>query len=321
MGDKDVVMDEGLAADEARLSRARAVDDVDWPGPRGPQQVLHTDEVSVTLTPHDAGRISSITAFGHEILRQYQPGMRVFQYGAFPMTPWVGRIGGGLLYSQGRTYQLPLNQPPFSIHGLGRLGEWTTDEVIDSGAEQKASISLDLSPWWPWQATTSMSVEVKQASVRISETLAVSPDAATPGAGQESDSFPGQLGLHPWFRRHLNDDDSDDEASLEFYPDWQAQRGANGLPTGRRIAPMPAPWDDTFGFFPTLAATLVWEDLEMHISTSHSYATVFSHLKDAICVEPQTSIPNALNAAPGVDVVSRDRPLTLVTDLTFFSTK
>ncbi|MCI1984641.1 MAG: hypothetical protein LKJ47_07755 [Bifidobacteriaceae bacterium] len=316
MSDKDVVIDKDLIEDNERIARAKVVDDVDWPGPRGPQQELHTDEVSLTVTPHDAGRISSIKAFGHEILRQYQPGMRVFQYGAFPMTPWVGRIGGGLLYSKGRTYQLPLNQPPFSIHGLGRLGEWATDEVIDTPEEQKASFSLDLSPWWPWQATTSMSVEVKKASVRITETLA----AATPASGKAED-FPGQLGLHPWFRRHLNDDESDEEASLEFYPDWQAQRGANGLPTGRRIAPMPAPWDDTFGFFPTLAATLVWEDLEMHISTSHSYATVFSHPKDAICVEPQTSIPNAVNAAPGVDVVSPDRPLTLVTDLTFFSTK
>ncbi|MCI1914287.1 MAG: hypothetical protein LKJ05_00940 [Bifidobacteriaceae bacterium] len=310
MNDKDVVTDNDLSEDAARLSRAKKVDDVEWPGPKGPQQVLSTDEVSVTITPHDAGRISSITAFGHEILRQYQPGMRVFQYGAFPMTPWVGRIGGGLLYSKGMTYQLPLNQPPFSIHGLGRLGEWSTDEVVTTADEQKASFSLDLSPWWPWSATTSMSVEARRNSVRITETLAT-----------DGEDFPGQLGLHPWFRRHLNDDASDQEVSLQFYPDWQAQRGENGLPTGRRIAPTPAPWDDTFGFFPTLAATLVWEDMEMHISTSHSYATVFSVPKDALCVEPQTSVPNALNAAPGIDRVSAARPLTLVTDLTFFSTK
>lgn len=296
MADKDVV----AAAQEA----AQKVDSKPWPGPRGPVVTVGTHQVQVSVSPHDAGRISSIKAFGNEILRQYKPGMKVFQYGAFPMVPWAGRLGGGLLYFDGLTHQLPVNEAPHALHGLGRLSDWSTDSTADTAA----SFSLDISPWWPWKARAELSVEVKESTVRITEILS-----------SKTDTFPGQLGLHPWFNRHLAQ--TDEPVSLEFYPEWEAEKGANKLPTGRRIPPLKGPWDDCFGFFPTMSANLVWHDVEMHITSSHAYATVFSVPQDAVCMEPQTSVPNALNFAPESNIVGPDRPLKLVTDLTFFSTK
>lgn len=288
------------------MERAAVVDTSPWPGPHGHEYTVSTDDLSVTVMPADAGRICSITAFGHEILRQYEPGMKVFQYGAFPMTPWAGRLGGGLLYSEGLTYQMPVNQSPHALHGLGRLKEWT----LDSAEEDRLDLSMSLDPWWPWPASTSMRVEVKANSLRITQRVET-----------VKDSFPAQLGLHPWFRRHLEQDSSDTEVSLDFSPEWQAEKGTNKLPTGRRIPPLEGPWDDCFGFFPTFSANLIWEELEVHLSSSHSYATVFSEPQDALCVEPQTSVPNVLNSAPGTSMVTPGRPLELVSDLTFFSRK
>lgn len=302
----------------AALERAAQRDARDWEGPNGPVCTVGSGDVTISVTPHDAGRISSIKAFGHELLLQYEPGMKVFHYGAFPMTPWVGRVGGGLLYSQGLTYQLPMNRPPYSMHGLGRLEKWS---VVEQSANS-VTVRFDLSAWWPWKAYSDFSVSVSATSAQITQTV-VSQESGS--QSQEGDSagaaFPAQLGLHPWFRRHLAERASDSPVRIDFAPDWQAEKGGNGLPTGRRITPLEGPWDDTFGWDATMAAGLVWDDVELRMVSDCSYATVFNELEPAVCVEPQTSVPNALNVEPGQHMVSPGKPLVLTTNLSFATSR
>jgi aldose 1-epimerase len=270
-----------------------------WDGPRG-QRVHFGGEgpVAVEVCPADGCRIVSLRAFGRELLRQWSPGRAVYQYGAFPMVPWVGRLGGGLLYWQGRTYQMPVNNAPHALHGFGCFGSWT---VLDNGG-----FGCDLGEWWPWPATAGFRVAVEGATVRLTQTVTAGPQ-----------SFPAQLGLHPWFRRHIDEDEADGAARVTMTPAWQAQRGANGLPTGVRIPPQPEPWDDCFGFDSGMSCRIDWDEVTMRMESSAPCATVFSVPEDAVCVEPQTSVPNVLNSDPAATVVEAGQTLTLETTLTF----
>lgn len=51
------------------------------------------------------------------------------------------------------------------------------------------------------------------------------------------DSFPAQVGWHPWFNRNLGRED----VQVDFTPAWQEERGEDHLPTGHRIEPKPSP--------------------------------------------------------------------------------
>ena len=78
-----------------------------WPGPRGELVRLTSDAVESIIAPADGCRLVSLRAFGHELLRQWDPERRAFQYGSFPMIPWVGRLDCGIL-----RYQLNLDVAP-----------------------------------------------------------------------------------------------------------------------------------------------------------------------------------------------------------------
>jgi aldose 1-epimerase len=135
------------------------------------------------------------------------------------------------------------------------------------------------------------------------------------------DSFPAQVGWHPWFLRHLAGPDTgaDAEAGAEpeggreragtatadagvaisFTPEWQEERGADHLPTGRRLAPGPGPWDDCFGMPGGVDVTLTWpERLELKITSRSEWVVVYDEQPEAVCVEPQSGPPDGLNTLP-----------------------
>ncbi|MBA1681993.1 hypothetical protein G9H42_31460, partial [Escherichia coli] len=74
--------------------------------------------IHLQIYPHDGARITSLKAFGSEVLRQWQPQRRAFQYGCFPMVPWAGRLGNATLNAGGQCYSLPANKPPHALHGM-----------------------------------------------------------------------------------------------------------------------------------------------------------------------------------------------------------
>ncbi len=67
--------------------------DAPWPGPVGELVTLEKGNIHLQIYPHDGLGITSLKAFGSEVLRQWQPQRRAFQYGCFPMV-LVGRATG-----------------------------------------------------------------------------------------------------------------------------------------------------------------------------------------------------------------------------------
>jgi aldose 1-epimerase len=120
--------------------------------------------------------------------------------------------------------------------------------------------------------------------------------------------MPAVLGWHPWFLRHAAPS-MDGEAGLELEFDAQTmyERDGDGIPTGALVAPKPRPWDDCFTGL-RRPPVLRWPGfLELEISSTCPDWVVYDERDDAICVEPQTGPPDALNLRPTVVRPGRPR--------------
>ncbi|WP_086710082.1 aldose epimerase [Streptomyces antimycoticus] len=237
---------------------------------------LTAGDAELTVSPENGCRIGSLRIGGTELLRQ---GPR---FGAFPMVPWCGRTGLGRFRNGGQTHQLPINSPPHAIHGTGRNVAWSPVRTSQSSA----AFTYDLADPWPYEG-------------RVTQTFELSPDSATVtmSVETEGDSFPAQAGWHPWFLRNLGDDGAD--AEIAFDAAWQEERGEDHLPTGRRIAPKPGPWDDCFGMPQGVDVTLTWPgQLELKVTSRTEWVVVYDEQAEAVCVEPQSGPPNGLNLLP-----------------------
>ncbi|MET7289855.1 aldose 1-epimerase [Streptomyces sp. NPDC005573] len=228
----------------------------------------------VTVRPGNGGRIGGLRIDGMELLRQGE------RYGCFPMVPWCGRIRDGRFLDGGAVRQMPLNSPPHAIHGTARNGAWRTART----SKDEAVLTYDLIEPWPHPA-------------RVTQVVALAEDSLTLTMSVETygDSFPAQIGWHPWFNRSLGGED----ARLDFTPAWQEERGSDHLPTGRRVDPRPGPWDDCFGMPDGVDVTVTWPgQLELRVGSREEWVVVYDEQAEAVCVEPQTGPPNGLNTLP-----------------------
>ncbi|MFI6687456.1 aldose 1-epimerase [Streptomyces sp. NPDC050485] len=245
----------------------------------------------LTVDPGNGCRISSLRIDGTEVLRQGE------KYGCFPMVPWCGRVENGQFRDGGEKYQLPLNAAPHAIHGTGRDTAWKTVRV----SETEAVFTYELAEPWPYTGT-------------VTQIFELTPDALTVRMGVETydNSFPAQAGWHPWFRREIDGS----RVELAFAPAWQEERGDDHLPTGRRIEPLPGPWDDCFGMPDGVDVTLTWpERLELKVTSRTEWVVVYDEQHEAVCVEPQSGPPNGLNTLPRL--VTPIDPLELATTWTW----
>ncbi|MFB7269684.1 aldose 1-epimerase [Streptomyces sp. NPDC056244] len=252
---------------------------------------LAAGDAELTITPANGCRIGSLRIGGTELLRQ---GAR---YGCFPMVPWCGRIEHGQFRNGGVVHQMPLNSPPHAIHGTGRDTAWRTARA--GGGE--AAFTYDLVDPWPY-------------SGRVTQTFELTEDSLSLALGVETydTSFPAQAGWHPWFLRTLNGS----EARIDFAPAWQEERGADHLPTGRRVPPRPGPWDDCFGMPDGVAVTLTWPgELELKVTSRAEWVVVYDEQAEAVCVEPQSGPPNGLNSLPRL--VTPVEPLEITANWTW----
>ncbi|GAA3152845.1 aldose 1-epimerase [Streptomyces rameus] len=235
---------------------------------------LTAGDAEVRVSPGNGGRISGLKVDSLELLRQGQ------RYGCFPMVPWCGRIRDGRFLDGGTVRQMPLNSPPHAIHGTARDGDWRTARV----SANEAVITHELTDPWPHPG-------------RVTQVVTLAEDALTLTMSVETydDSFPAQLGWHPWFNRDLGGSG----AQLDFKPAWQEERGDDHLPTGNRIDPKPGPWDDCFGMPGGVDVTLTWPGrLELKVTSREEWVVVYDEQAEAVCVEPQTGPPNGLNTLP-----------------------
>ncbi|GAA3055549.1 hypothetical protein GCM10020000_42340 [Streptomyces olivoverticillatus] len=201
---------------------------------------LSAGDTEVTVDPAGGGQLSSLRVGGIELLRQGE------HYGSFPMVPWCGRIELGRFRTGGDIHQMPVNAAPHAIHGTGRDTAWRTvrTSADESGRSTSAAFTYDLAEPWPYSGRVTQLVELAEDSLTL-----------TMGVETYDDSFPAQIGWHPWFRRNLG---TGKDVEIDFRPAWQEERGADHLPTGRRIEALPGPWDDCFGMPEGVDVTLTW---------------------------------------------------------------
>ncbi|WP_419996732.1 aldose 1-epimerase [Streptomyces boninensis] len=238
---------------------------------------LTAGDAELTVNPDNGCRIESLRVGGVELLRQGA------KYGCFPMVPFCGRIENGQFLSGGVRHQMPLNAPPHASHGTGRNVPWRVREADG----RRAAFDYALGDPWPYAGTVTQSFELAEDGGSLTVFM---------GVETAGDSFPAQVGWHPWFLRNLG---SGGDVEIAFDAEWQEERGADHLPTGKRIAPLPSPWDDCFGMPAGVDVTLTWPDaLELKVTSREEWVVVYDEQAEAVCVEPQTGPPNGLNTMP-----------------------
>ena len=125
--------------------------------------------------------------------------------------------------------------------------------------------------------------------------------------------MPASIGWHPWFRRRPQRVDGSgadaalEPVELELEAGAMFRRDATGIATTELVTPPPGPWDDCFTDLQR-PPILRWPGfLELTIESACPSWVVYTMPTDAICVEPQTAPPDALNRSPFV--VAPGRPL------------
>jgi aldose 1-epimerase len=202
------------------------------------------------------------------------------------MVPYAGRVRDGRFTFAGRTYRLPRTMPPHAINGTVLDRRW---KVVGDN-----TISAELGPDWPFAGRVVQRFELAgdHLAFRL-ELLADQP-------------MPASIGWHPWFARQLAGVAAPVE--LEFEAGAMYVRDAAGIATSRLVVPPPAgPWDDCFTDV-RRPPVLRWPGfLELTIESDCPDWVVYTVPDDAVCVEPQTAAPDALNTDP--TVIEPGRPL------------
>jgi galactose mutarotase-like enzyme len=234
---------------------------------------LTAGDAVVQVDPDVGGRLVSWCVGDLELLggRSRVPE----EYGCYPMAPWPGRLRDNRIEVGGASHAFPPTYAGWAMHGtvLGR--RW---RVLDADSEH-VRLATGLGAGWPWPGGATLSWQLGPDSLRSE--LAVSTDGP---------AFPVELGWHPWFRRRLVRG-----RDLTWSADAVAllERGADHLPTGRRLDPsaVPGPYDDAFEV-PDGRIELQWPGaVTMACQSDARWMVVFDELPDLVCIEPQTAPP------------------------------
>ena len=257
---------------------------------------LRSGDAATTIDVDRGGRLASLRVGGRELLLgPPSADDRSIRWGSFLMAPWPGRLENGRFDWRGRTIQLPRTHGRHAIHGLLWSGPWR----VESASAAEASLSIDLrATGWPMAG-------------RVLQTYRLTPGGLECEATVEAyDPMPAALGWHPWLRR-------DGGSNTTVDPQLRIDAGgvlarSRMLPTGA-VLPLTRQTDlragprlgrrrldDTFVDVRS-PVILSWPHLELRIAFGPEATAVHVYTPwNAVCVEPQTALPNAL-ALPGVD--------------------
>jgi aldose 1-epimerase len=249
---------------------------------------LEAGEARACIDPARGGRLARLEVGGLGLLlREQADPMR---WGCYPMAPFAGRVRDGRFRFGRREHTLPCNLAPHAIHGTTLLRAWT-----DEGGGR---ISTPLGPDWPWPGRAVQRFTLGDDALEM--TLEVHAEDAP---------FPASAGWHPWFPRRL---ERGGEAVLRLEAGAMYRRDQAGIPTGEFVPPTPGPWDDCFTRI-TSPPEIRWPGaIEIVLRTALDHFVVYDEPAHALCVEPQTGPPDALNlepriVAPGDPLVARVR--------------
>jgi aldose 1-epimerase len=245
--------------------------------------MLQAGETSVTVDPHQGGRLSSLVVRGRELLVQpAEVDDDPTLWGLYPMVPWAGRVRDGRFTFDGVEHHLPLDAPPHALHGVGYTSAW---HEVDP-----AALRLDLD--WPLGGWAEQQLELTASALTLRLTV-----------GNEVRTMPAVIGFHPCFRGG---------AEAVFQPTEMWQRDDFGIPDGRLVPVTSGPWDDAFEVHDPLR--VVWPDLELTLTAETTTWVVYDHDPRLTCVEPQTDAPDAFNRRRPT-TVGPAQPLSLALEL------
>jgi aldose 1-epimerase len=238
--------------------------------------VLRSPQAAVTIDPDLGGRLVSWVVDDLELLRVRGDAPEGF--GCYPMAPWPGRLRGNRVLWDGVTRDLPITFAGWAMHGTVLAAVWAVVEV----SQTLVVLTCDLGPSWPWRGHAELSWHLGPDQLR--STLAVVSDG---------DVFPAEVGWHPWFRRRL-----ERGGDLAWSASSAAilERGADHLPTGRRLDPrnLSGPFDDAF-HVPDGRVDIRWPDaLAIRCQSDVEWIVVYDEPADVVCIEPQTAPPDGL---------------------------
>lgn len=254
---------------------------------------LSAPGVDVLVDLDAGGRLASFVVDGRELL--VTEGYGPIAWGSFPMVPFAGRVRDGWFEFRGRRRELPTDMPPHAIHGTVLDRRW---EALDDH-----TITTELGPSWPFAGRAVQRFELEAG--RFTSRLELHAD----------EPMPASIGWHPWFRRRPPRAASGGIQSpepgpleLEFEAGAMFRRDASGIATSELVVPPPpGPWDDCFTDL-RRPPVLRWTGfLELTIDSDCPMWVVYTVPVDALCVEPQSAPPDALNTGP--TLVEPGRPL------------
>ncbi|MEY2421334.1 MAG: aldose 1-epimerase [Acidimicrobiaceae bacterium] len=244
---------------------------------------LHQGDVRLVLDPVNGGRVVSLTVGDLRLLRTPDDDPGGTHWGSFVMAPWAGRTRRGRFAFDGVEHQLEINSGEHSIHGTVRPRPWTVEEADP----RRVRISCDFGPAWPFAGWAEQIIVVHDDRVEL-ELWMHAADGPMPAVG----------GWHPWWQRRL---ERGAPAELELPAAAMYVRDAEGIAMPETISPPPpGPWDDCFT---DLAGPCVlrWDGaFALAIESDCACVVVYDEPVDAICVEPQSGPPDALNHEPAV---------------------
>ncbi|MFT7289254.1 MAG: aldose 1-epimerase [Halieaceae bacterium] len=244
---------------------------------------LESAHARVRIDPSQGGRLASLQVFGHELL--VTAASNPLHWGSYPMAPWAGRIRHGRFRHAGKEYRLPLTMPPHAIHGTvwGRGWEQTADDAL----------AISLGEDWPFAGRAEQRFTLQDDSLCME--LAVYAQGCT---------FPASIGWHPYFLRDLG---AGGRARLLFSADAIYADDHEQIPTGELISPPAGPWDNCFTQVQG-APGIRWPGImELALHSDLDHWVIYDLLDHALCVEPMSGPPNALNMGPRV--VTPEMPL------------
>jgi aldose 1-epimerase len=254
---------------------------------------LEAPGVQAVVDLTNGGRLASFEVDGRELL--VTEGFGPIAWGSFPMAPFAGRVRDGVFTFRGRRWRLAIAMPPHAIHGTVLDRPW---QRIDD-----RTIAAELGPDWPFRGRVVQRFELQEG--RFGFRLEVHAD----------EPMPASIGWHPWFRREPRTAPGlarpvtpSGPVELELDAGAMYRRDADGITTTDRMAPVPGPWDDCFTDL-RRPPVLRWPGfLELEIASDCRDWVVYTMPTDALCVEPQSAPPDALNT--GSAIVEPGRPLT-----------
>jgi aldose 1-epimerase len=251
--------------------------------------VLEVPGSSVTIEPTYGGRLSSWLVNGSELLWQSEgekPGAsHPFGWGSFVMAPFAGRIRRGQFAFGGVTHSLPITMAPHAIHGTVYDSPWEVVETGGSSTQQWCELEVRLDDPWPFRGVVRQRIEIGPNI--LTQTLLLVADQP----------MPVTMGWHPWFPRSIAGALGPIEWSFEPGGVSMMKRDDDGMTSAELVEVPAGPWDDCFVGVGDV--TVKWPGLlEVVISHDCPVVVLFDGLDHAVCVEPQTGPPNAVELWP-----------------------